>query len=1231
MRRWWFLPGGRVRLPIPRLVAVLLAGCGLTGLLLGQPVAARASAPPIPDAVSPGGHDVAALAASSHLDAPRGAHRSEDATRRSLSSASLGAGPAAAWPADTSLRVLESQDLQARATLEVLRPDVQWSPSGAARWVSVPARQDVVAGDRLRTGPGAAGRLVYATGTSIEVGPETGILVQRLAVTPEGNSIVSMFQAVGTTISRIVGLGPQDTFEVETAAMTARPGGTVVQVQVAPEGSTEVANVSEDPDSVIVVQAKDPERTEVVLRPGQRTAVLPGVAPTAPQPVGTLPGPLGFRAAYEGASRRQEERQEHRRVEQDRAEQQAAAAQLGLIAAEAELVRLNQQANRLAEEVSSLVALTTAGDKAASPPNSSFAAAVPIGSLPARVTAFTTNVAADPNDPAPPCGPIGKTLWYTLTPAASGTVVIDTAGSSFHTVLAVYTGSAVNSLTPVACNAGVGTTNRARVSFAAAAGTTYRIQVGGAAGESGSLVLSAATGVPGPPNDNFAAPVAVSAVPTQFTAETDGASTEANEPTAFSCASRPTLIGNTVWYAFTPATTALVRINTFGSSFDTVLAVYTGDALGSLAPVVCNDDRDGTLQSAVTFNAQAGTTYRVQVGGFNGAFGHLVVHFDHGAPPPPNDPFSAPTAVSALPAQFTAITDIAATEPGEPTTFACDGAPVTVSRTVWYAFTPTASGWVAVDTFGSSFDTVVAVYTGNALISLTPVACSNNSSGRIQSHAVFNAAAGVTYRIQIGGANGGFGNLVARFTTAPPPPPNDAFAAALLVTTLPTQVTAATDTASTEPGEPTLLNCTGAVFANQAIGTTVWYQFTPLATTAVAVDTIGSSFNTVVAVYTGAALSSLTPVVCNDNSQATTQSRVSFTAQAGVTYRIQIGGASGSFGNLVARFGTASLPPPNDNLAAAIPVTALPAQFTAVTDAATTEPNEPTAPVCGGTAVPIGNTVWYTFTPAVTVPLTIDTIGSNFDTVVAVYTGPLGPFRQPDVACNDDLAPGVTQSRVSFLATAGITYQIQIGGFGGAFGNLVANFTVTPPPPNDNFAAAIAVSPSATLTAVTLTATTEPGEPVVLDPSCGPNVGTIGRTVWYAVTPAANTTLTIDTLGSSFDTVVAVYTGNTVGSLTRIACNDDAPGVVQSQVTFAATAGTVYRVQVGGFNSAAGDLVVNVRVGASPSLGRPAVSSPSTTPQVRSAKATATPQSPAPGRGADPTSEKGLPQPPRRR
>ncbi|MGA7992512.1 MAG: hypothetical protein WCC53_13825 [Thermoanaerobaculia bacterium] len=87
-----------------------------------------------------------------------------------------------------------------------------------------------------------------------------------------------------------------------------------------------------------------------------------------------------------------------------------------------------------------------------------------------------------------------------------------------------------------------------------------------------------------------------------------------------------------VWFSFTPAATDTYRIDTLGSSpsdYDTILGVYTGGC-AALAPVsgVCGksgffpDDAPGSLQSSVTLNLAAGTTYTIAVGAIGAPDGY---------------------------------------------------------------------------------------------------------------------------------------------------------------------------------------------------------------------------------------------------------------------------------------------------------------------------------------------------------------------------------------------------------------------------------------------------------------------------------------------------------------------------------------------------------------------------------------------------------------------------------
>lgn len=78
----------------------------------------------------------------------------------------------------------------------------------------------------------------------------------------------------------------------------------------------------------------------------------------------------------------------------------------------------------------------------------------------------------------------------------------------------------------------------------------------------------------------------------------------------------------------------------------------------------------------------------------------------------------------------------------------------------------------------------------------------------------------------------------------------------------------------------------------------------------------------------------------------------------------------------------------------------------------------------------------------------------------------------------------------------------------------------------------------------------------------------------------AASTLRIDTNGSSFDTLLAVYTdnGSGLGGLVRVAANDDCAGFgVTSCVTVAATgAGVVFAIQVDGYGGSRGSVSVTV-------------------------------------------------------
>ena len=89
----------------------------------------------------------------------------------------------------------------------------------------------------------------------------------------------------------------------------------------------------------------------------------------------------------------------------------------------------------------------------------------------------------------------------------------------------------------------------------------------------------------------------------------------------------PPATGGERWYAWRAPSSGIATFDTAGSTFDTVLSVYTGTA-DALTLIAEDDDRGGFLASKVQFNATVGTEYLFSVKGFGNAAGQIVVSFD---------------------------------------------------------------------------------------------------------------------------------------------------------------------------------------------------------------------------------------------------------------------------------------------------------------------------------------------------------------------------------------------------------------------------------------------------------------------------------------------------------------------------------------------------------------------------------------------------------------------------
>jgi len=378
------------------------------------------------------------------------------------------------------------------------------------------------------------------------------------------------------------------------------------------------------------------------------------------------------------------------------------------------------------------------------PPNDSFNNAFGISAIAGSTSGASTGATKEAGEPSHAGNNGGKSVWYRWTPAINGTAVMDTTGSAYDTLLAVYTGADVAGLTSIAANNDISGNNpRSRVTFSVIAGTTYRIAVDGRNGESGLVVLNW-NEVTGPPvNDSFSSAIVLAGSSGSANGTNINATRQSGEPNHAGNTG-----GSSIWYRWTPAIGGQVTFNTLGSSFDTLLAVYTGSSLGSLTVVAANDDLSlNYLQGQVTFTALAGTTYRIVVDGYNGDIGMLSLSWAQGAPA--NDAFANAAVLSGLSGTTNGNNFNASMEQGEP-----DHAEEPGGHSVWYRWTAPTHGPIVFDTAGSALDTLLAVYTGSQLNNLSVVAANHYGGVLLESRLEFYATAGTVYRIAVDGFDG---------------------------------------------------------------------------------------------------------------------------------------------------------------------------------------------------------------------------------------------------------------------------------------------------------------------------------------------------------------------------------------------------------------------------------------------------------------------------------------------
>lgn len=131
-----------------------------------------------------------------------------------------------------------------------------------------------------------------------------------------------------------------------------------------------------------------------------------------------------------------------------------------------------------------------------------------------------------------------------------------------------------------------------------------------------------------------------------------------------------------------------------------------------------------------------------------------------------------------------------------------------------------------------------------------------------------------------------------------------------------------------------------------------------------------------------------------------------------------------------------ALRPANDDFGSATVISGSSGTINGTNLYASLEPGEPSVQ----DNIKLCSSIWYDWTAPANGTATFNTDGSDFDTVLACYTG-----NSVDaltlIAFNDD-GPVPPQSQITFTAVAGTAYRIAVDGFNGVQGNVVLNWSL---------------------------------------------------------------------------------------------------------------------------------------------------------------------------------------------
>jgi hypothetical protein len=265
------------------------------------------------------------------------------------------------------------------------------------------------------------------------------------------------------------------------------------------------------------------------------------------------------------------------------------------------------------------------------------------------------------------------------------------------------------------------------------------------------LTLSASA-FQAPVNDNCNSPVVLTAIGV-YAFDTTQATTSPGIVNGF-CPVR----GRDIWFSWTPAQAGIASFFTCNqTTLDTNIAVYSNGPCPVGAPMVCDDDACGNLESLVTWVTQPGVTYYLQLGrsGLSaGGTGTFTLDF---LLPPANDDCGSPVNLGSTSGSAYDNTLASTGVQGQGNPGCTD-----VRKDLWYTWTATQNGTATLDTCGQTGDdTALAVYAGINCPAATSLACDDDGCVS-QSSVTWPITAGSVYTLQVGSStfgNGGPGSF----------------------------------------------------------------------------------------------------------------------------------------------------------------------------------------------------------------------------------------------------------------------------------------------------------------------------------------------------------------------------------------------------------------------------------------------------------------------------------------